>query len=346
MTLLELLYDALRVRALIISVFLLLVAPGMATAAENSHSALFDFHSGFWINLHHFLYREAVVAAPQTGPRALAVNHDDADELNTLSAVEKSSWDAAVSFYQKSLASRDLLFDDGMIAIKNNLEDAEASADLAGVEIPAELKAVLLKVAPVYRKHWWAKHDRQNRQWTADLQALIAKYGEGIASSLGKIYQVPWPTQPVRVDAVAYANWAGAYTSRGPTRPTISTTGPSNQGPAALEIVFHETSHGLIDKVLDVLQQAEDRVNAQRGAHPFPFRRDLWHQVLFYTSGELVAERIPGYVPYADKNGLWNRGWSLHDRELIEQDWKPHMEGKAGMEAALKKLAEDLAKTE
>jgi hypothetical protein len=61
----------------------------MATAAENSHSALFDFHSGFWINLHHFLYREAVVAAPQTGPRALAVNHDDADELNTLSAVEK-----------------------------------------------------------------------------------------------------------------------------------------------------------------------------------------------------------------------------------------------------------------
>ena len=39
------------------------------------------------------------------------------------------------------------------------------------------------------------------------------------------------------------------------------------------------------------------------------FRRDLWHEVLFYTSGELVAKRIPGYVPYAEKNGLWARAW-------------------------------------
>ena len=37
-----------------------------------------------------------------------------------------------------------------------------------------------------------------------------------------KVFEAPWPGNPVRVDIVAYANWAGAYTTIEPTRPTIS----------------------------------------------------------------------------------------------------------------------------
>lgn len=307
---------------------------------DKSKTALFDFHSGFWINLHHFLYRQAVVAGPQKG-RQLSLNSADVEELKLLSPGEKTSWDSAVAYYKDSLIQRDLLFDEGMRLIKNELEDAEASADLAGTKIPGDLRTLLLKVAPIYRKHWWAKHDGQNRQWIRDLQPLIDKYGDGIAGALARIYEVPWPA-PVRVDAVVYANWAGAYTTAPPTRPTISTTDASTQGPAALEILFHESSHGMIRKVEDALKAAEEAVNAKR-EKPFPFRQDLWHEVLFYTSGELVAERIPGYVPYPDKHGLWTRGWSETDRKLIEQDWKPHMNGTMGLEPALRKLAEDLA---
>jgi hypothetical protein len=63
------------------------------------------------------------------------------------------------------------------------------------------------------------------------------------------------------------------------------------------------------------------------------------------TAGELVAEQIPGYTPYADKNGLWVRAWPSPDRSLLEQDWKPHMDGSVTLQQALTKLMSDLAST-
>jgi len=310
---------------------------------EIASGEIFGFHGGFWVNLHHFLYSCALAASTQTPAGTAALNKDDAAELKRLTPGEKEIWNAVVAYYSRSIIRRDLLFDEGMIEIKNRLEDAEASPDLAGVAIPSDLRAVLLKAAPIYRKHFWPRHDSQNREWIAHLQPLIKKYGEGMRNALVKIYEVPWPGEPVRVDAVAYANWAGAYTSIEPTRPTISTTDQANQGPAALEVVFHETSHGMMDKVTDAIATAEKAANAKRPGRPVHFRRDLWHEVLFYTSGELVAERIPGYVPYADKNGLWIRVWHGPDRALISKDWTRHMDGTEGLQQSIATLVSELA---
>jgi hypothetical protein len=126
-----------------------------------------------------------------------------------------------------------------------------------------------------------------------------------------------------------------------PTRPTISTADPANQGEAALEIVFHETSHGMMGKVMQVMRAAETDVNAHRTAAFHP--GSAWHAVLFYTAGELVKKQIPGYTPYADKNGLWIRAWPSPDRALIEQDWKPHMDDAIPLQRSLTKLMSDLA---
>lgn len=40
--------------------------------------------------------------------------------------MERDSWNAAVACYTNSLVKRDLLFDEGMITTKNQLEDAKA----------------------------------------------------------------------------------------------------------------------------------------------------------------------------------------------------------------------------
>jgi hypothetical protein len=69
----------------------------------------------------------------------------------------------------------------------------------------------------------------------------------------------------------------------------------------------------------------------------------MWHTAHFYTAGELVAEQIPGCVPYADKNGLWVRAWPNPDRAFIEQDWKPHLNGSLEPQQALSKPVHDLA---
>jgi hypothetical protein len=163
-----------------------------------------------------------------------------------------------------------------------------------------------------------------------------------LSSKMITIYGEPWPQYPVRVDAVAYANWAGAYTSIEPTRVTISTTDASNQGPAALEIVFHETSHGMMNKVMDAMRRADADLNAHHPNSPF-HPGSIWHAVLFYTAGELVAEQIPGYIPYAEKAGLWARAWPDPDRALIERDWKPHMKGLADLQQATNQMVDDLA---
>jgi hypothetical protein len=320
--------------------------PAQTDTPKQKSDTIFDFHSGFWINLHHFLYWQALSAAPRKGMHPLVLNQADTEEQKRLTSEERASWDTAVSYYAGSLIQRDLLFDESMEAIKNKLEDSEASSDLADVQIPAELKAVLLGAAPIYRKHWWPSQDTQNRQWITQLEPLIELHGESIRRSLVRIYEIIWPQQAVRVDAVAYANWAGAYTTLEPTRPTISTTDPGNQGPAALEIVFHESSHGMMNEVINVLESAEKTTNSSHSRGVVHFRRDLWHEVLFFTSGQLVADCIPEYAPYADKNSLWTRAWPGPDRALIEQDWKPHMNGNVGLQPALAKLVNDLALAE
>ena len=303
---------------------------------------IFDFHSDFWINLHHFLYLVALSEKTPKGPHPATMNQVDVETLNTLSENERAAWNQAVSYYADSMIEHDLLFDENMGGLKNQLEDAGTSRDLASANLPAELKQVLLKAAPIYRKYWWARHDAQNRQWVAQLEPLVERYGESLKDSLIRIYEVPWPSHPVRVDATVYASQYGAYTTNDPTRPTISTTDPANQGNAALEIVFHETSHGMMKKVMDVMSEAARNVNGSNQSKAFR-SRTLWHAVLFYTAGELVAEQIPEYVPYADKNGLWMRAWPSPDRSLIVQDWKPHMNGSVELQPALTKLVHDLA---
>ena len=319
-------------------------APSAAASIEAPRSpALFEFHSGFWVNLHHFLYAEAKAQkGVQKGTNAAILDSADAQTLRSLSPRQLPAWNAAVGYYADSMIQHDLLFEQELGVIKEQLENSERSADLANAGIPAALRTVLLQAAPIYRKIWWQRHDAQNRRWIAQLQPLLGKYGESLKDSLVKIYGVVWPGYPVRVDAVAYANWAGAYTTIEPTRPTISTMDPDNQGAAALEILFHETSHGMMDKVRSAFETAEATVNAGRPSKAFD-SGTIWHAVLFYTAGDLVADRIAGYVPYADKKGLWVRAWPDPDRALIAQDWKPHMNGAVDLEQAITRLVEDLA---
>src|SRR6201999_726162 len=127
----------------------------------------------------------------------------------------------------------------GLASIKDRLEDAEASPSLAAVDIPADLKAVLVKAAPVYRQHWWRRHDEGNRRWISATKTLVDKHGAFLSNAVVKNFEAPWPDNPVRVDVVSYGNWAGAYTTIEPTRPTISSLDPASQGSGGLEILFH-----------------------------------------------------------------------------------------------------------
>lgn len=310
-------------------------SPTNNSAQRTAARGMFEYHSGFWVNLHHFLYEEADAEAARTRQvRFRPEGTDDQAIRAKLSPGEEKDWATSVGYYESQMIQHDLLMDPNMIRIKDRLEESENAATARGSGLDPGLIDALERAAPIYRAHWWPQHEKANRTWIAAVSPLVDKDGAQLSKEIASTYDTQWPTEPVRVDVVAYANWAGAYTSLYPTHVTISSLDPANQGTAALEVIFHESSHALIDKVSDAISQ---ECQARHVNLPRP---GLWHAVLFFTAGYYVQELNPGYVPYADKNGLWTRAWPTY-RAPIEKDWQPRLQGKSSLQAAIANLVAD-----
>ncbi len=322
---------------------------------------VFELHSGFWINLHHTLYyearqrraflsRDANAAKPTTSPKSVLAGKG-------LTDAEQKAWDDAVAYYMVNYADKDLLFTTELVQLKDQLGDFEDCDELSGRKrkfcdagLPANLTQVLEAAAPVYRAHLWPEHDQANRRWILQVAPLVREQGVGLSERLADIYQTRWPHEKIRVDVVAYANWAGAYTTVDPLRVTISSLDPRNQGPQALEVLFHEGSHGIAEAV----QKAIIRECRQRDK---PIPRDLWHALVFYTTGEVIrtvltsASGKPGnkgsgsaenaYNTYAFREGLYQRGWRNY-LELLQRFWQPYLDGKATFDDAIARMVSSL----
>src|ERR1700731_5498360 len=88
-------------------------AKGPPAQETESPLPVFELHSGFWVNLHHFLYLQARLVngnSTSTGsPRGVAPPDEPPASLIDFPAEEIKVWQAAVAFYAKDLARRDLL---------------------------------------------------------------------------------------------------------------------------------------------------------------------------------------------------------------------------------------------
>jgi hypothetical protein len=321
-----------------------LLVPAPCHAQEEVPAAplpVFEFHSGFWLNLHHTLYRQARLQRS-----ASAAGNPVAFPMGSLTPAEQRLWSSALAFYSKTYADKDLTVSLEMILIKNQLGDFETCEDLAGLRkktcdagLPERLTETLDSVAAVYRAHLWPEQDRANRRWIAAVAPLVRRNGLELAHRLAEIYQTPWPRERIRVDVTSWASSTGAYTTLDPLRVTVSASDARNQGAEALEVLFHEASHGIADAV-------EDAIFRECRQHEKPIPRDLWHALLFYTTGELIrplavdpASSTPGsassgYVPYAVREGLYKRGWENYLRILTEY-WQPYLDGRVDFSDAI-----------
>lgn len=309
----------------------MLISPRASGAGERvRETSGFVFYSAFWPNLHHTLYAVAWARRPHTGRRVLAGPLPEPLE-GALTADERAAWDAAVAYYDKELADRDLLFDDQMAAIKQVLASAQKTLPKTG--LPPGLREVLIKAAPVYRRYWWPMHDRANRAWIDDVAPRVAELAPSVIPRLSRLMQTPWFAHPVRVDIVRVGKSQGAYTSLEPVHITASSGNPNQQQWSGVEVLFHEASHGLIAPV----QERIDAAGKAAGKNT----RDLWHVVLFWTAGELVrealAQRKIEYNPYIYATGLFQRGWPQFQKS-VETEWAPYVEEKISLDEAVKRL--------
>jgi hypothetical protein len=367
----------IRVPALFVAT-VLFFSPVLAAAPQiDAYGPLpvFELHSGFWINLHHRLYEEARAqrnAAPSNAPKSEKASKPTLQvapgSKTVLSASEQRTWAEAVSYYVANYADKDLLFSTELVLLKNQLGDFETCDELSGAKkktcdagLPAKLTQILEGAAPVYRAHRWPADDRANRAWIKRVAPLVREQGVGLSHRLADIYQTRWPVEKIRVDVSAAANAAGAYTTLDPLRVTIASSDPRNQGGAALEVLFHEASHGIATPVeLAIVRECRQRDK--------PIPRDLWHALIFYTTGEVIRPLMeadddanennqnstkPGgssnkdeegansrnsqdsdYTPYAMREGLYQRGWENY-LTLLTRYWQPYLEGRATFDDAI-----------
>jgi len=297
------------------------------TATAAPAKPLFDFHVGFWVNLHQRLYAES-------GPRP------PREPLRAATPAAQAAWDGAVALYRSRYPDRGLitlLENEELVVANRRLAAAESAPDLAGVALPAELRAALEAAAPVYREATWPRDQRAGRDFVARLEPMIAQHGAALAASLAHTYQAPWPASPIRVDVAAFAGPVGAYTVLEPVHITIASNDPRHAGDSALEILFHEASHALVAPI----ERSIARACAAQGKPPPP---TLWHAVLFYATGEAVRRELgPGYTPYALRNGLFTRGpgWAAYE-PLLARLWPVYLDGRATLDATIDALVAGL----
>ena len=321
---------------------------------------VFEMHSGFWVNLHHFLYLQARLLRSHADSAESGRGAAQPDELPAslmdFPEADIRAWQNAVTFYSKDLANRDLLLNGDMEIINNQLSLMEACPDLEGKTtalcksgLRPDLVDALERAAPVYRGHWWAQQDRANREWITQVTPMVQKMGVALSTQLADVYQRPWPSQRLRVDVVWYGGPFGAYTSLDPIHVTISSHDPRNRGVYGFEVLFHEASHALAGAVTSAIAR-EFRERDK------PIPRDFWHALLFYTTGEIVRRDVEygsmmladpqtsgtsAYLPYAARFGLYSGSWE-HFRGLLDLYWLPYLDGKVSFDTAIARLAAEM----
>ncbi len=307
------------------------VAHASAADTPVAEVSYLRLYSSFWQNLHHFLYVSAWATRKVAPGRSLAMRLPP-DSNVSMTPDERATWDHAVAVYEREFASRDLLFDNGMTMIKLGLVDRDDQ--LTGAPFDNELKMLLLSAAPIYRKYWWPAHDAGNRAWIEDAVRRTTKYAPAIISRLTALYGVPWFSRAVRVDVVRVGKSQGAYTSNNPTHIVVASSDLGYAQWSSVEMLFHESSHGLIQEVSTAVNSALAASNKRAN--------DLWHVVLFYTAGEVTRQELAKdgieYKPYLYATGLFDRAWPQF-RAPVEQHVQAYIDGKLTLEQMSASLA-------
>ncbi|HYK02953.1 MAG TPA: hypothetical protein VE974_14430 [Thermoanaerobaculia bacterium] len=301
----------------------------------------FAFYSDFETNLNDALIAAGV--ARKGGKGELFRSGDEAVCFDKLPPSARAAWNGAVSYYTEIIAPVEWNARQQFL-IRMQLAGFDESSKDAGARQFTDIAGhVRAAAAPAYRACRWTAQDAKNRRWLEELKPLLAAHEEKIAPRLQELYGKRWPVLPILMDVVETVNWSGATTAWSDAGQGHILLASEPQGPAALELVFHESSHILMDRP-DPVRQALD--SAARAADFRP-PGDLWHLVLFYTTGETVRRILedagtPGYTPMLYE--IFKRDSWVEYRDALERTWRPYVRGERTLAEASADLIEALRK--
>jgi hypothetical protein len=305
---------------------LLAIALPISSQSLPDANSPFHFQNSFWVNLHHFVRSEA--------------RNSHVLPLSALREEERAAWTMALDAYA-DLAKQSLIFDERLVRINNALTKAADGGSLPPDLVEPEIATALNAVAPIYRSHLWDQHRRANEQWIAEFRPQVERHAAAVIKALAAAYHVSWPAGPILVDLSCESGPNLAYTTDGPAGTaghTVIAPTKAAEPDVAFEIVFHEASHTVDAQITQMLDGEGRKQHVKLPA-------ELWHALIFYTTGEIVKRELgkqadPAYKPYAYR-GLYSRsGWEKL-RTALERDWQPYLDGKTAFDTALHDLVRD-----
>jgi len=296
-------------------------------------TARFEFRSRLTFNLHDRLRQWAVID-DRSGAACLA----------SLPSADRDGWQRAVTAFQ---ALRPGVMPPKLdVRLRYELfrPNDPAFNEHLGV-VPNWYRPALKDATPAYRRCWWTKDDRKNRDWIATLAARLGRSEAILARRIEAAHHVTLPTERIPVDVVPTVDFAGANTVVDPHHILIGSTQAGYDGYGGVELVFHEASHTVVSPRSDG-SIAALRTAAEKQGVTLP--RDLWHAVLFFTAGHAAEQTVrevwgEPYRQYIYTSGLFERAWP-ELREPLERVWEPYLEGKSSLEDAATKLVAAVAK--
>jgi len=312
-----------------------------AIRADLFSSKYFTFQSNLQVNEHLFLYNKAI------GCKFGKVHHDSLafyafkDKQGTLTGRELSALNKVMLFYRDSLLSRDLLFDSLMRNLTDHLSTGGSSK--FKLKMPWQMTTLehIRNFQPYFTKLFWSGIDSANKAWLNQNKNQIAAMETDIVSELEKIYKTTLPDGKIRVDLSGYATWAGAYSYNDAfCHVVFSTTHKSNQGDLAAEVIFHETSHFLVDKLVT-------QINAQLKQKQSDQPSSLWHDMIFYTTGFVLEKyhklKWQKFEPYYVQMKFQEKFPAFKNSiEACRLYWDPYLNGQKGFDESVTLLVNNL----
>jgi hypothetical protein len=294
-------------------------------------TAHYEFHSHFWLNLHHYLYAlgKRPPERPLESTRGLTP-----EEIKTLA--DSARW------YRENLGEKDLLLDQMMYRIKRSLIQFGPDDVPQDPMISEDHQQALLAAKPIYARYFWRKHDLQNRETVAWHRDRLLKHEQGIFNRIAELAQNSWPENRIRVDLTWHANWAGAYCTVDPIHAVITSRngGPQNTwSPLGwFELVFHEPSHALIGDDDSAVSMAIAKAADGLGVEPPGM---LWHALLFYFSGSAVREALVSDGVDMELLMVSDDIFSRYHRVVFEH-MPSYLEGTSTLDAAVLEIVKAL----
>lgn len=336
-----------RIAIALVAGFLLASSSAVAAGAEErvpvATTPHFAFHSDFATNLNDALIA-AGVARKRGEPELF---HSGAEEpcFGELPPSVRSAWDRSVDYYAEIVSPANS-FARQQYLLRADLAGFDSEADDAGARRYVDIaRAFRAAASPAYEACRWAAQDAENRRWIEELKPRLTAHEAAIARRLQELYQKRWDGLPIQVDVVETVSWSGANSVFPPPAGGHLLISNSYEGPAALEIVFHEASHGLALRG-DPLMQALADAAAAAGVTS---TGDLWHVALFHTTGETVRQALaaggePAYSPMLAE--IFERGDWLRYRAAIESVWPAYLLGERTLAEATAALVDAYAEAD